>query len=149
MVIKKSLLVIFAVLLLGIFSVGISAQENNVCCEQTDSGAYCLNVAADQCTKIGVRKAPTSCEYTSFCKLGTCINTQAGLCMENTPDIACDEKEGGIWVEGTPKEIPQCQLGCCFIGDQAAFVTQNRCKKLSSVYGLEISTIFAATPSDM
>jgi len=56
--------------------------------------------------------------------------------MENTPERVCND-EGGVWDEREKDEIPQCQLGCCLIGDQAAFVTQTRCKRLSSLYGLE------------
>ena len=136
----RKLFFIFAILLLGILlAPNIYAQETSVCCEQADNGAYCVSVPLDQCTGSGVKKAPTSCEFTSFCKLGTCVNTRAGICMENTPKITCDENNGGVWVEGKPEDIPQCQLGCCLIGDQAAFVTKNRCKSLSSDYGLEIN----------
>jgi len=43
-----------------------------------------------------------------------------------------------VWELNDGENLPaQCSLGCCLIGDQAAFVTQVRCKKLSSFYGLE------------
>ena len=115
----------------------VSSQEN-VCCERTVTGALCINVPSDQCAS-GSKQVPTSCESTSYCKLGTCINTKEGLCMENTPEIACDSSQGGVWIDSKPNEIAQCQLGCCLIGNQAAFTTKTRCKALSSIYGLEIN----------
>jgi hypothetical protein len=137
---------LFLSLILIIFLIGIISAEVSYCCEKTldlDSstpgyqGGWCLNAPEDECD-TGFRAAPTSCEATSYCRLGTCINTNEGNCMPNTPQKVCQDK-GGIWNEGTTNEIPQCQLGCCLIGEQAAFVTQTRCKKLSSIYGLEVN----------
>lgn len=112
----------------------ISAQEVNVCCEKTKSGAWCQNTKDDQCDN-NFRKTPTSCDATSYCKLGVCIDSGEGLCMENTPQKVCEISKG-TWVDDD-KEIPQCNLGCCTIGNQASFVTLTRCKRLSSLYGLE------------
>ncbi|MCX6749708.1 MAG: hypothetical protein NTW17_03120 [Candidatus Pacearchaeota archaeon] len=88
------------------------------------------------CASSPFRTAPTSCAATSYCRLGTCINSQEGTCLENTPQKVCQDNSG-VWVEGKPEDISQCQLGCCILGDQAAFVTQTRCKSLSGLYGLE------------
>ncbi|MEK6897936.1 MAG: hypothetical protein AABX28_01110 [Nanoarchaeota archaeon] len=110
--------------------------EVSYCCEKTTEGAWCQNVNdASKCNE-DFRTVPTSCEATSYCKMGTCIDNSEGVCMENTPERVCSQ-EKGIWQEGKPYEIPQCQLGCCLIGEQAAFTTQTRCKKISSLYGLE------------
>ncbi len=109
--------------------------EVSYCCEKTVNNAWCQNAPQDKCDS-SYRKVPTSCEATSYCKLGTCIDSQEGTCMENTPQKVCEDS-GGVWNEGKMDEIPQCSLGCCLIGDQAAFVTQTRCKRLSSLYGLE------------
>lgn len=114
--------------------------EITYCAERTDTGAWCQNVPLDKVDQ-SYRFAPTSCEATSYCNLGTCVNSQEGTCMENTPQRVCEEPIGGvnagIWFDQDPEEIPQCQLGCCLIGDQASFTTQTRCKQLSSLYGLE------------
>ncbi|MCH7568182.1 MAG: hypothetical protein IIA87_02060 [Nanoarchaeota archaeon] len=110
----------------------ISAQSNTVCCEQTKKGAFCQDVPAEACAEDS-RQIPTSCESTSFCKAGTCYDSNEGVCLDNTPQIVCNDK-GGIWSEESP---PQCDLGCCILGDQAAFVTLVRCKRLSSFLGLE------------
>ena len=137
---KRSVLIlVFSIFILAsfIFSLSfISAQETNfVCAERTTSGAWCQNVPQEQ-ADTNFRTAPTSCESTSFCRLGTCVDSGEGLCSPNTPQIVCQD-DGGVWVEGEPEEIPQCQLGCCFLGDNAAFVTQTRCTSLSSTYGLD------------
>src|SRR3989344_179861 len=117
----------------------VSSQETSYCCEQTKTGAWCQNAPLSQCnTAQGLRAVPTACESTSYCQLGWCYDSQEGICMENTPQKVC-EIQGGVWeAEKANEEVPlQCTLGCCLIGDQAAFVTQVRCKKLSATYGLE------------
>jgi hypothetical protein len=116
------------------FLVLVNAQEVKYCCEKTVYGAWCQNAHEEECD-AGYRKTPTSCEATSFCKLGCCYDSSEGLCMENTPQRVCDESEG-TWSEDKECGIPQCQLGCCVLGTQASYVTLTRCKKLSSFYGL-------------
>ncbi len=110
----------------------VSAQQSTVCCEQTNTGAYCQDVPANECAP-GSRQVPTSCDSTSFCKVGTCYDSTEGTCLDNTPQLVCNEN-GGVWSEESP---PQCELGCCMLGDQAAFVSLVRCKKLSASLGLE------------
>ncbi len=131
-------------LALGIFLICfISAQDVSYCCEKTNYNAWCQNEAEIKCD-ASFRKVPASCEATSYCKLGTCIDNTEGTCMENIPQRRCEDpngdgskSDGGVWFDKKSDELPQCNLGCCLIGDQAAFVTQTRCKRLSSLYGLE------------
>jgi len=132
---------IFIILALGIlfiaFNKPISAVgEVSYCCEKTEAGAWCQTSPPASCAGSPFKTAPTSCAATSYCRLGTCVNSQEGTCLENTPQKVCQDNSG-VWVEGKPEDIPQCQLGCCILGDQAAFVTQTRCKSLSGLYGLE------------
>lgn len=143
MEIKKTLIItgiislMFFILVLNINLV-IPQEEFpafNVCCEKTKSGAWCQNTKEDQCD-TSFRKTPTSCDATSYCKLGICVDSAEGLCMDNTPQKVCEISKG-TWIDDEKEEIPQCNLGCCIIGNQASFVTQTRCKRLSSVYGLE------------
>jgi len=107
----------------------------NVCCERTTSNAWCQNTLQENCDE-SFRISPTSCDATSFCKLGCCVDTEEGLCMENTPEKVC-EISAGSWFNDEECKLPQCDLGCCLIGDQASFVTLTRCKRLSSFYALE------------
>src|SRR3972149_6637514 len=140
----------FAIFALGIFLLLIILKTNTAealspsyCCEKTTQGKWCQNVGdKNNCdTSNGLRSVPTSCDATSYCKPGTCVNTQDGVCMENTPQRTCEDpiggKTAGKWYDSSVDSVPQCRLGCCLIGEQAAFTTQIRCKQLSSLYGLE------------
>lgn len=126
---------ILALMLVGMFLISFALAEVYVCCERTNDGAWCQNAPEEQCDESG-QVAPTSCDSTSYCRLGCCYNSVEGTCLENTPEKVCTSKDG-VWNSEPNCDIPQCGLGCCIMGDQAAFVTQTRCKKLSSLYGLE------------
>ncbi len=119
----------------------VSADSVNatVCCEKTKATyqygvQFCQNIPAEECdSNPNVKKVPTACESTSYCRPGTCYNSQEGTCLDNTPEITCIANSGA-WSEQSP---PQCELGCCILGDQAAFVSLVRCKRLSGMLGLE------------
>ena len=134
---RKEGLFIFLLLIVNIFLLiipSVSAQASvTTCCERTIAGAYCQNVPSTQCDE-NYLSSPTSCDSTSFCQLGTCYDSDEGLCMENTPKKACEEANG-LWT--SEENPPQCGLGCCILGEQAAFTTLQRCKKLAGNYGLQ------------
>jgi hypothetical protein len=134
---NKKITILFAFLFL-VLAVNFITAETSYCCEKTVNGAWCQNAPVDQCAD-NFRKAATSCEATSYCKLGTCVDVGEGICQENTPQRVCENNDG-VWYDQPSDELSQCQLGCCTLGGQAAYVTQTRCKSLSSLYGLE--TIF-------
>ncbi len=124
---------ILTVFTLMIFMINLADALNaTVCCEKTISGLYCQNVPANECSSES-KQTPTSCESTSFCKPGVCFNSGQGTCLDNTPQLVCNSNNG-TWL---PESGPQCELGCCILGDQAAFVSQTRCKYLSAKAGLE------------
>ena len=93
-------------------------SEPTVCCSQTTSGAFCQDVPATECAS-GSQQAPTSCDATSFCRAGTCFDDIEGTCLDNTPQLVCNDN-GGVW---SLNSLPQCGLGCCVLGDQARFGT--------------------------
>jgi hypothetical protein len=129
---------LFLILILNIFLIGIISAQVSYCCERLENnGAWCQNAPEEECNQ-NYLSVPTSCEATSYCRLGVCINTGEGTCLPNTPQRVCTDS-GGTWDEREKDEIPQCQLGCCLIGEQAAFTTSTRCKNLASIYGLEIN----------
>ncbi|MFH1801285.1 MAG: hypothetical protein ABH804_00410 [archaeon] len=130
----KKIFLLTALILLLAVPVFVSG-EVSYCCEKTTSGDWCLNAPLEKCDD-NFRKIPASCEATSYCRLGCCYNSREGTCMPNTPQKTCEDK-GGVWDGNAECDIPQCSLGCCLIGDQTSFVTQVRCKRLSSLYGLE------------
>jgi hypothetical protein len=137
---------------LFIFIAFISAIP--VCCEKTKAGAWCQYEDEKNCDP-GYNSVPTSCEATSYCQVGTCINSKEGNCLPS-PQTVCEDN-GGYWDVRQKQEIPQCQLGCCFLGESVAFVTQTRCERFSSVYGLitdfradidtELECLASASPS--
>jgi len=129
---KKTILMM---VLLGLFAIlvsGLTSAAVTVCCQKTISGLSCQDVPASECAPDSPQ-APTACRTASFCRPGTCFDSNEGTCLINTPQIVCNAN-GGIWSE---KPVSQCALGCCVMGDQAAFVTLTRCKKLSASLGLE------------
>jgi hypothetical protein len=129
---------LFLFLILSIFLIGIISAQVSYCCERLENnGAWCQNAPQEECDE-NYLSVPTSCEATSYCRLGVCINTREGTCLPNTPQRVCTDA-GGTWDEREKNEIPQCQLGCCLIGEQAAFTTSTRCKSLASIYGLDIN----------
>ena len=115
----------------------IQVAQLSYCCEKTVDGAWCQNNPQSRCDPT-FRTNPSSCEATSFCKLGCCYDSIEGTCMENTPERVCTDNKG-TWGDSAECNIPQCSLGCCVIADQAAFVTLARCKRLSSFYGLDLN----------
>ncbi len=137
MIISKNILFgIIIILVIGAFGSFVISQQSpieaTVCCEQTNAGAFCQNVPAAECA-AGARQVPTSCGATSYCRSGTCYDSSEGICMDNTPQLVCNQA-GGVWNAEKPA---QCNLGCCILGDQAAFVSLVRCKKLSATLGLK------------
>ena len=112
-------------------------SEPSMCCEKTKSGFWCVNDLEENCDS-NYRSAPASCDATSYCRLGTCYDSSEGICYENTPQRVCEDN-GGTWDFRRLQEVPQCQLGCCLISDQAAFVPLVRCKRLSTYFGVEMN----------
>lgn len=130
---NKIILLFFGMIFVSLLFISLSsADDPNVCCEKTTSGLYCQDVPSSQCSSDS-RQVPTACASTSYCKPGVCYDSSEGTCLDNTPQIVCNLKNK-TWSETSP---PQCQLGCCVLGDQAAFVSLVRCKKLSADLGLQ------------
>ena len=74
---KKILFFVFGLLILGSLSF-VSSQgeitgtaEATVCCEKTNSGLFCQDVAASDCAP-GSKQPPTACSETQDCKPGWC-----------------------------------------------------------------------------
>ena len=137
-IIKTKMILTLIILIVILGTNFILAEEwpaYNICCEKTINGAWCQNSPPEFCDE-SFRTTPTSCEATSFCKLGCCVDSDEGLCMKNTPQKVCDVSLG-TWIDDEKCNAPQCELGCCLLGDQASFITLTRCKRLASIYGLE------------
>ncbi|MBS3084761.1 hypothetical protein J4411_02510 [Candidatus Pacearchaeota archaeon] len=140
--IKFAFLGIFLALAFILINTNFVYAENNVCCEKLKTnadgsgGQWCQNAPINACDiSKGLRSAPTSCESTSFCKAGTCYDSQEGICESGVSQTVCQNSEG-VWNVKPSSEIPQCQLGCCYLGGGANLATQVRCKELSALYGV-------------
>ncbi len=141
---KNKIFMFGMIFLIGIFLAGSVFGTISYCCEKTNTGSWCIDSSENECATTGCgkdgdgecSKVQTACSSTSYCALGTCVNKIDGDCIENTPRLRCDS-DFGFWIQDSPENIPQCQLGCCFIGDQAAFVTQTKCKSFASLYSID------------
>ncbi|MFB6246237.1 MAG: hypothetical protein ABEI74_01430 [Candidatus Pacearchaeota archaeon] len=129
----------FVALFLVLASASFANSQNaNVCCEKDNKGRWCQNVNSQgKCdTSGGLSAAPTACENTAFCQTGTCVDTNKGVCMPQTPKTRC-ESEGGTWKNKPKSQIDMCRNGCCIAGDQTAFTTSTQCKQIASDYGID------------
>jgi len=136
---KRFLFILIFILLISPF---IFAEEMQYCCEKTIvgseyDGAYCINADKSACDSSKL-VAPTSCHASSYCQVGTCYGLSNGLCMGNTPKALCEDK-GGTWDSRPKEQIPQCQLGCCILADQAIFTNLVRCKSFASEFKIGIN----------
>lgn len=125
--------IIFGIFLLIAFMSFIIGVEN-VCCEKTKAGVYCAMAPEKDC--VGGIGAPTSCIETAFCKKGTCINTAAGKCEAGVGKAKCESEKGAAWSDKDADEIKECKMGCCFMGDQTAYLSSIDCDKQYEKYGL-------------
>jgi len=146
---KKLMIILAGIFLIGL--VGAQMSGPSVCCERTKDGAWCVNDIEDNCDfsinpfsitsnnpeGVPYKSSPTSCLETSYCRPGVCFDSVEGFCIENSPQVKCEQEENGTWTAGSAGESAQCQLGCCVIADQAAFVTLTRCKRLSNMFGVQ------------
>ncbi len=120
-------IVLFIISIFSVYSPEARAEEQQVCCELTKSGEFCSYTTADKCS-ANSKNAATSCEQTSFCKLGCAYYDSEGTFFKNTPRATCEGKEGCAWFDSPTCDIPQAQLGCCMLSGEASYVTEARCK---------------------
>ncbi|MGC9309936.1 MAG: hypothetical protein ACP5D2_04560, partial [Candidatus Nanoarchaeia archaeon] len=108
------------------------------CCEETVGGDYCQELLDGDKCKEGSRLSPSRCSGTSYCRLGCCIDEIEGVYSKNTPQLLC-KGENVRWVEDANCNLPGARLGCCFLGEQNVFTTEQRCAFLGEKRGLDSS----------
>ncbi len=113
----------------------VSAEDSFSCCPKTNDGAICQDVSSDY-SNCAEELLPTKCDYVAKCKLGCCIDEKEGLCTTNSPKGKCEE-DGGIWQEDKNCNTFECQKGCCVLGEKVEFITEDRCDKLSLLFGFD------------
>lgn len=119
----------------------VSAQSIQTCLLD-NSGATCQEYPSETCDS----QCTSSCfpgRRTDFssCQLGTCFDTDLGLCSPGTPRATC-EAQNGTWSLETPA---QCNRRCCLIGpdgsggaSQAKLATQQECNYLGQTSGAPV-----------
>ena len=150
---KNLILKIGMFFLLGILMISFTSSigEVSFCCERlknTDgtAGAWCQDTnditecyvgTKDLLTGDKYLAIQTYCESSGYCKLGTCIDSNQGVCQPNTPKQKCVQELGGYWKQQIPEEIPECKSGCCVLQEESMISTQTRCSTEASFRGLE------------
>jgi len=114
----------------------VSSVPQTACCSLDKNGAKCQDMLASNCAdSCSASCSPATCDKTIDCKLGCCFNNNDGTCSANSPKAEC-ERENGIWSDNAACNIPKCQKGCCILGNNAEFITQTSCNKISGNLGL-------------
>lgn len=164
---KNKRLIFGMIFLFLILLVSLVNSQSVYCCEKLkNDGPWCQEVidesecatGVDPITNEPYKSLRVSCEGTSYCKLGTCVDTREGVCSKNTPKQECNSEDGGYWSEEEPENLPECQKGCCILGEERMFSTFTACKKWASIEGLsfdfdgsveeEIVCLATANPQD-
>ena len=139
----KAVLQIVLIISLSLFtslSLAQPVQAQQVCCPQTQEG-FCQQADVSQCT--GTTYFPGSCESFSECQVGCCdLTGQNQGCTAATTKVACGE-QGGEFLSDEECNYAQCQPGCCQIGTQFTFTSQQECLQQASAYS-DITPAFTA-----
>ncbi len=133
---KNIILICITFLLVVTFSFFISGAD--VCCEKTNSGAWCQLTDGSECAPSPFSQASTSCDEATYCQKGACVNENSGTCTSNTPRGPC-EAQGGVWYNKDKDEIPACKTGCCILGQEVAFVNPTTCQQLATDYSVDVN----------
>jgi hypothetical protein len=124
-----------------------AAEEGLWTCALDKNGTRCQEYQAQICNSL----CTTSCfpglrADFAECKLGTCLDATEGTCSPNSPKAAC-EQQGGSWDARQKSEITECREGCCLIGNQALYKTEQQCNTLRDRLGQPI--IFTPVDSEL
>ena len=130
---------------LNFLSAGIvSAQSSGMqTCLLDNNGASCQEYPSSVCeAQCSSACFPGRRSDFAPCQLGTCYDSNRGLCNSGTPRAGC-ESSGGTW----SAEIPaQCNRECCLIGpdgsggaNQARLSTASECRSLGNSLGAPVS----------
>jgi hypothetical protein len=115
----------------------VSAELALWTCPQNNNGTLCQEYTYDKCQdNCAVACLPTRAEDTAQCALGTCIDPTEGTCSPHSPKQACDSV-GGLWQNKEPQDIAQCKPGCCILGSETQYGTEQTCAILKQRTGIK------------
>ncbi len=120
----------------GGVSVCTKTKDNKLC--QTYSKKDCEEVCAGRCVQISSLDSSRAYAWPEECKLGICLDEEAGACEPQSPWEKC-VNDGGEWL-GPESNDARCRKGCCFLGDQGKFVTEQQCRADSAALGMDFGT---------
>jgi len=129
-------IVAFAYFIGDLPSVNASEFFPTGCCVEDDFGGICqdmLMIDSDACSSGLIA---SNCQQVSECQPGCCYSPQQGGCTLNAPKGQC-LANGGNWSSEADCNIPQCNLGCCILGEEAALKTNRECTLLSREFKIE------------
>ncbi|MDP3917037.1 MAG: hypothetical protein Q8Q42_02000 [Nanoarchaeota archaeon] len=102
-----------------------SAQSDVGCCSDDGNGNYCVPTTNNNCSG---QWNSASCEQTSFCSLGCCLDGNDGTCSDNVPRVNCEREVNSTFQNDVSCDaISSCQQGCCSLGNEHLFTTQAEC----------------------
>jgi len=125
-------------------SVRVYADEvpDTSCCIKTKDSNSCQDIpnsASQQCQPGNLREN-VKCEQVSECKPVLCdLNdlgyeaTQGAGCLQNVAKQVCVDAGGSSLPAGS--KAPQCEAGCCIVGNQATLSTESSCRSLTNKLG--------------
>ncbi len=115
----------------------------DVCCEKTQIGELCAWTNSNECLTSPFRSSPNTCDQTTFCKMGWCIDENEGTCTPEIPSSKCS----GEWSQVYNAE--KCDEGCCTLGSNVRYVTPGTCAKLAISQGFDPDESFnRGTPKE-
>lgn len=130
-------------LLIGLLSIKqigtVSAAETSLsswCCPKTKTGIVCQNIPIGDSSSCSETPIYSSCEKTTRCKTGTCIDEAEGICSVGT-GYECEEE----WIPDFINSVEKCKFGCCLLDEETSkeYVRQVRCTKEGGIFDTSIS----------
>ncbi len=106
------------------------------CCLETKAGAICQEMSLLDTPNCNGALIGTGCEVVEQCQTGCCYDASSGICTLNAPQGKC-ESNGGVWNTQDSCNIPECQMGCCVLGDSVSMSTARECTLLSKEYDFQ------------
>ncbi|MBI3334678.1 hypothetical protein HYZ97_04270 [Candidatus Pacearchaeota archaeon] len=104
-------------------------------CLESKSGEVCQEFVASECNSLCTSDCvPSTRNNVAQCKVGTCYDSREGTCQTGSPQALCTGNNG-TWFDDPYGNVAECRRGCCLIGQQASFITEQQCTRQASLLG--------------
>jgi len=116
-------------------------------CVEAKNGEICQEYLADECPDLCKSEClPLSREGVVACELGTCFDSEEGLCLPNSPRKKCEDLGGEFIEEGDAST--DCDVGCCVIGGNTEMTTEGECMRAEENLGVEADFMPELNPGE-